>query len=286
MKLSVIIPVHNGEKHLERCLKSIVNQTFADMEIIIVNDGSTDDSRQICENFVEFDKRIVLINQANKGLSGARNAGITIAKGDYVGFVDGDDWVDLNFFEKLYDTAINHTADIAVADFIREYPHSQKHRLKLKEEKVYFNTPEKYAVCRMHKEGCVWNKIYKRNLIEENGLRFEEGVFYEDREFTAKILHYSNKLVTAENTYYHYFVNNNSITRNRKTKKQKQDYIRAKQKVLEFIKEKNIAVPDWVYFAEKSRVELFGIPFFIVKQSTKTERFCLFGIFPIFARKN
>lgn len=283
-KLSVIIPVHNGEKYLERCLRSIFNQTFADMEIIVVNDGSTDKSKAICDTFAKKDKRIIIINQENKGLSGARNAGLNIAKGDYIGFIDGDDWIDLNFFEKLYSTAIKYDADISVADFVREYSHKKKYRLKLKKEKVYLATPEKYSICRIYREGCVWNKIYRRNLIEDNNLRFEEGILYEDREFTAKVLHYSNKLVTVTGVYYHYAVNKGSITRKRKTMEQKQQYIIAKQKVLKFILENDIAVPDGIYTAEKFRVEAFRIPLFILKQSTKTERFCLFGILPIFIR--
>lgn len=285
LKTSIIIPVYNGAKYLERCLQSITIQTLEGIEIIIVNDGSTDETEAICKSFALFDERVVIINQNNKGLSSARNTGLDIAKGDYIGFVDADDWIDLNFFEKLYDTAIKYDADIAVADFIREYHFKKKYRLNLKKEKVYFNTPDKYKICRMNKEGCVWNKIYRRELINDNNLRFEEGVLYEDREFTAKVLHYSNQLVAVPDTYYHYFVNNNSITRKHKSRLQKQNYIKAKQKVLKFVKENNIQVPNWIYVAEKFRFELFKIPLFTIKESVKTQRYCLLGVVPVFIKK-
>lgn len=101
-KISIIVPVYNTEKFLEKCLNSLINQTLKDIEIICINDGSTDKSLQILEKFANKDKRIQIINQTNSGLSVARNIGIKKAKGEYIGFVDSDDWVDLNFFEQLY----------------------------------------------------------------------------------------------------------------------------------------------------------------------------------------
>lgn len=98
-KISIIVPVYNTEKFLEKCLNSLINQTLKDIEIICINDGSTDKSLQILEKFANKDKRIQIINQTNSGLSVARNIGIKKAKGEYIGFVDSDDWVDLNFFE-------------------------------------------------------------------------------------------------------------------------------------------------------------------------------------------
>ena len=105
IKVSVIVPVYNCEKYLKKCLDSLVNQTLKDIEIICVNDGSTDNSGRILEEYT--DSRIKIITKENGGLSSARNAGIAVAKGEYLGFVDSDDWVDLDFYEKLYNTAKN-----------------------------------------------------------------------------------------------------------------------------------------------------------------------------------
>ena len=114
MKISIIVPVYNVEKYLERCLDSLINQTLKDIEIICINDGSTDNSSEILKEYAKKDSRIIIINQNNQGISVARNNGMNKAKGKYIGFVDSDDWVDLDFFEKLYKAAEKHNAQIAV----------------------------------------------------------------------------------------------------------------------------------------------------------------------------
>ena len=114
-KISVIIPVYNCEKFIEKCLQSLVNQTLTDIEIILVNDGSTDNSQKIIEKF--SDTRIKLINKKNGGQSSARNVGLDVANGEYIGFIDSDDWVDSDFFEKLYNTAKKYNADISISNF-------------------------------------------------------------------------------------------------------------------------------------------------------------------------
>ena len=122
IKISVIIPVYNVEKYLRRCLDSVINQTFRDLEIICVNDGSTADSLHIFEEYKKQDDRIILLNQENMGQGNARNIGLKIARGEYIGFVDADDWIDLNFFEKLYEAAKKYDADVACAEIKR--PHA------------------------------------------------------------------------------------------------------------------------------------------------------------------
>ena len=130
-KVSVIIPIYNTALYLSEALDSICNQTLKEIEIILVNDGSTDNSLNILK---KYEPNIILINQENLGQSIARNEGIEIAKGEYVAFVDSDDWVDLDFFEKLYNTAKNHNADIAVAGIIRLHKFGKKFHLKFTEE--------------------------------------------------------------------------------------------------------------------------------------------------------
>ena len=118
-KISVIIPVYNVERFLKKCLESVINQTLSDLEIICINDGSTDKSLSILNSFAQKDNRIIVINQDNQGQSCARNAGLSIATGKYIGFVDSDDWIDLDFYEKLYNTAKKYNADIAAAGIKR-----------------------------------------------------------------------------------------------------------------------------------------------------------------------
>ena len=118
-KVSIIVPVYNVEKYLKRCLESLVNQTLKDIEIICVNDGSTDGSLAILNEYVRNDDRIVVINQENSGQSVARNRGIDVAKGEYIGFVDSDDWVCEDYFERLHNSAIQNNAEIAVGGIIR-----------------------------------------------------------------------------------------------------------------------------------------------------------------------
>ena len=115
IKVSVIVPVYNVEKYLRECLNFLVNQTLKEIEIICINDGSEDSSLEILNEYASKDSRFVIINQENSGQSVARNKGLDIAKGEYIGFVDSDDWVDLNFFENLYSEAVKNNSDIAAA---------------------------------------------------------------------------------------------------------------------------------------------------------------------------
>ena len=281
-KVSVIVPVYNVEDYLVECLESLVSQTLKEIEIICVNDGSTDSSLQILEQYAQKDSRIVIYNQENSGLSVARNTGLEHASGEYIGFVDSDDWVDLDFYEKLYNSAKNNNADIAVADFIREHPNKKPKRLKLKEEKIYTTPEDKFMICKVHREGCVRNKIYRTEFIHSINLKFVPKMYYEDRDFTIRSLYFSKKLVTTPNTYYRYFVNPKSIVNKRRNYIQDEHYILVRQQVLQFIKEHNIKVPDGLYKAEIYRYKLFGKTLFTIKESINTKYIFLFGKIQIF----
>lgn len=281
-KVSVIVPVYNVEKYLKRCLDSLINQTLSDIDIICINDGSKDSSLQILDQYAQKDSRIVIYNQENSGLSVARNTGLEHASGEYIGFVDSDDWVDLDFYEKLYNSAKNNNADIAVADFIREHPNKKPKRLKLKEEKIYTTPEDKFMICKVHREGCVWNKIYRTEFIKSINLKFVPKMYYEDRDFTIRSLYFSKKLVTTPNTYYRYFVNPKSIVNKRRNYIQDEHYILVRQQVLQFIKEHNIKVPDGLYKAEIYRYKLFGKTLFTIKESINSKYIFLFGKIKIF----
>ncbi len=240
IKLSIIVPVYNVEKYLERCLNSLINQTLKEIEIICVNDGSTDNSLQILEKFAGQDKRIRIINQKNKGLSGARNTGIKLVQGEYFGFLDSDDWVDLDYFEKLYKRAKECDADISLGDFIRKGKFKHKIRLKLNKEEEFVGDNDKFYGSQFYHFPCVWNKIYRTQKFKD--LSFIEGIYFEDGPYTIQALHRANKIVTSCNTYLYYFVNPNSIVRTL-NKKKEQDMYNSSKFILNYIRD-NMQIQD------------------------------------------
>lgn len=277
-KISVIIPVYNVEEYLERCLNSVVNQTFKDLEIICVNDGSTDSSGEILQKFARKDARIKIIKRPNGGLSAARNTGLEVMSGEYFAFLDSDDWIDLNFYEKLYEKAKEFDADIAMTDFIRKGKNKHKIRLNLNEEKLYTTIENKIKAANLFKEGCVWNKLYKRSRLGH--LRFIEGVYFEDGPYSIRALYESYKLVTVTGTYLYYFQNKKSIVKTM-TPKKREDKIKNRQNMMRFIKEKNINVPDKSFWAVKKMYNFCGINFLTVYESIKSKKYCLFNVLPV-----
>lgn len=203
IKVSVIIPVYNTAIYLEQCLDSIIKQTLKEIEIICINDGSTDSSAEILDKYSAKDSRIKTINQKNAGQSAARNAGINLAKGEYIGFLDSDDWADSTLLEKLYLNAKYNDSDltmcsIAVYDekadktsFNDPYMTLDLFPQKLKE--TTFN----HIVCKNFLfRICVtpWNKIYKREWLEKNTLKFAEGLNFEDTIFAVETLLSAKKI--------------------------------------------------------------------------------------------
>lgn len=270
-KISVIIPIYNCEQYLEKCLNSLINQTLKDIEIILINDGSTDNSLKIIEKF--DDTRIKLINKENGGQSSARNKGLEIANGEYIGFIDSDDWIDSDYYEKLYNTALKYNADIAMTDFIRIGPNKHKIRLNIKSEKVYKTIEEKIQIANALKEGCIWNKIYKKEIL--TNLRFNEGMYFEDGPFTIKALFNSKTLVTVPDTFYYYYQNPKSTVKTMDAKK-RNDKQKSKREILDFFKLNNINIADKSYWAVKKKYT-----FFTIQDSLKSERILLFGLIPL-----
>ena len=136
-EVSIIIPCYNVEKFIKDCLESVINQTFKNIEIICINDGSTDSTPEILKKYSNIDNRIIVVNQKNKGLSGARNSGINVSCGKYLMFLDSDDWIDTDYIEKMYNAIKKNDCEIAVSTIIRKREHSQKLRVHYTEEKVY-----------------------------------------------------------------------------------------------------------------------------------------------------
>ncbi len=284
-KVSVIIPVYNAERYIERCLHYLLMQTLKEIEIIVINDGSFDNSMEPVKKLALIDNRIKIIEQENKLQGYARNRGIEIARGEYIGFCDADDYVDYTYYEELYNAAKRNNADIALAENIRVSRTKYKKRLHIEREECFSYILDKLNVCNQHKNECPTNKIYKKNLLIDNNIFFDEGVYCEDKLFSIKAVYYTNKIVTVPFVHYYYWENPNSTVNVKKTKKHIADKKRARKAVLEFVKEKQIPVENWYFKAEKEKIKLFGITLFVIMESTESEKGYLFGIIPLFERK-
>ncbi len=281
IKVSVIVPVFNTEKYLEKCLNSLINQTLQDIEIICVNDGSTDKSADIIKKFTNKDSRFKLINQENKKQGAARNAGMKIAKGEYIGFVDSDDWVDLEYYEKLYNAAKKYNADMALATNIRTGHGKDKKRLNITEEKFVTTLQDKIDVCQQWKNECPTNKIYRHSMLKNNNITWPEGVYCEDKLFTIKAVYYANSIVTVPDINYYYYRNPNSTVNSKAQKHYKQlklDKNIAKKSVLDFLKEKNAQIRDRDFWATKYEFSFCGITLYRLEESFSTEKILLFGL--------
>jgi len=205
VKISIIVPVYNLEKYLSRCINSLLNQTIKEIEIICINDGSTDNSLNILENFASNDDRIKVINQTNSGQSVARNNGIEKASGEYICFIDGDDWIDLDFCEKLYYAAQTTNSEIAVGGMIRLHRFRKKYHLKFDKELVITDNNEKFSVLDIPDKSYSCGRLYKREFLINSGLRFEPNRAFEDAIFTPQIMIKANQIVVVPNVYYYYW---------------------------------------------------------------------------------
>ena len=205
--LSVIVPVYNAEDHLEKCLDSIINQTFKDLEIILVNDGSTDNSAKICDNYVKKDARIKVIHQQNSGVSAARNRGIDIAAGDYITFVDSDDWLEPQMYEKMCEVScLDVSVDIVMCDFLN-IKKSEKVEIPSNLREGFYN--KKQIICELYPTllvteefgripiVSVWSCFFKRSLLINDKTRFDASLmFSEDYLFMA------DSVIKANSFYY------------------------------------------------------------------------------------
>jgi len=195
--ISIITPVYNAEVYLEKCVSSIISQTYRELEIILINDGSVDCSGEICNRYASLDKRVVVIHQENAGMSAARNRGLEIAKGEYIGFVDSDDFIDPDMFQVLYDKAVETESDIVECNFHHTYRTGEDTEIV---EKYY---DKERLICLGR--GIPWNKIYRHDLIQKTGARFPVGLYYaEDMEFYTKLIPFVDIYSYVDIAPYHY----------------------------------------------------------------------------------
>lgn len=209
MKISIIVPVYNVEKYLEKCIESILRQTMQDFEIILINDGSSDSSGSICDKYVEKDYRIKVIHQTNQGQGAARNAGLKIAIGDFIGFVDSDDWIEADMYSSLYIACEINKSEISIIG-LREV--NEKGLLK------EYHPSDNMTLSEILKRAYPCNKLFKRELFTKNNFKFECGKYYEDLELIPKLFLQCTKVSVVSNISYNYLKRDGSTTQSRDEK--------------------------------------------------------------------
>ena len=238
--ISIIVPVYNVEKYLKRCVDSILEQTYKDFELILVDDGSTDDSGTICDEQQKRDNRVRVIHQKNGGLSAARNSGLAEAKGDYITFIDSDDFIDKTFLEVLYQNALQYVADVSVCGYqlVWEDTKRNKKSKNNNSEKVKLYTgKEAVSEIVLKSRTCMitaWGKLYHHSLREH--LKYPEGKLHEDEFVTYKVFYASKKVVETEMEGYCYFQRGTSIMSG--YSKRRLDKIEALKEAINFFRER------------------------------------------------
>ena len=250
-KISIIVAIYNIEKYLENCIKSILQQTYKNLEILLIDDGSTDSSKEICDKYAQIDNRIKVIHKENGGLADARNLGMSLAKGKYISFIDGDDYIYPTFYTNLYDLIEQYEADISECNFLRvneddienieKIINKENQKIIIKEKMIngeeaideLFGTRLQPYV----KKVVVWNKLYNANVLRN--IKFPFGKLHEDEYTTYKILSNSKKIVTTNKILHGYVQTKNSIMRREIKQKRIDDNLDAYEQASNFFEEKN-----------------------------------------------
>lgn len=209
IKVSVIVPIYNSEKYLEKCLDSLVNQTLKDIEIILINDGSTDSSKDIILKYKEQYNNIILIDKQNEGIGKARNDGIKKASGEYITFVDSDDYIKINMFEDFYNYSKKHEMDMVTGTYYK-VKNGKESIFKYSKFKTGNIKTSPSILFSIEYGPCA--KFYKRKMIIENNILFEENKKYEDFPFVSKCLLKSKLIGQITESYYYYVIHENSET--------------------------------------------------------------------------
>lgn len=209
IKVSVIVPVYNVEKYIKKCLDSLVNQTLKDIEVIVINDGSPDNSQEIIDKYKEeYPQKVKAYITENRGLGDARNFGLTKASGEYVGFVDSDDYVELDMYEKLYNEAKKNELDMVICGSYNVNENTGKKNIEL--DRMLFEDEYKNA---FFGRPAAWNKLYKKSII--NKINFRSRKWYEDLDYTLKAITNSKKIGYVNEPLYNYLIREGSIMNNK-----------------------------------------------------------------------
>ncbi|RXF69357.1 glycosyltransferase family 2 protein [Arcticibacter tournemirensis] len=213
--VSVIIPVYKVEKYLRRCVDSVLIQSYSNLEIFLVNDGSPDNCGKICDDYSKADSRIKVIHKENGGLSDARNAAIDLAEGKYITFIDSDDFVTIDYIETLVSLAVSHDADIAVSQFVYYRDNGEYLIHQPKETTKVFDSRNAIETMLYQRdfETSAWGKLYRVSLFKGD-VRYPKGLLYEDLATTYKLIALSNRIAVTNKISYYYYLRDDSIIGN------------------------------------------------------------------------
>ena len=229
--VSVIVPFYNVENYIEKCLQTLVGQTLDDIEIILVNDGSKDRSMVVVEKFLEqYPEKIVYLEKENGGLSDARNYAIPYAKGEYIAFLDSDDYVEKTMYKDMYELAKKEDSDMVECNFYWEYPGKKKEDVGI----VYNGKKEMLEKVRV----VAWNKLIKKEVLEKSKVTFPKGYRYEDVEFTYKLIPYLDKVSFLKKPCVHYIQREGSISNNQNERNK--EIFDVLEHVIDFYKENDL----------------------------------------------
>lgn len=244
-KISIIVPIYNVEQYLRKCIYSLINQTYKNLEIILINDGSSDNSGLICDEYAKKDDRIKVIHKENEGVSVARNIGLDIATGEYIFFIDSDDYLNTNAILILFDNLKKYDADISMCEYIRVYDYNYKEKTIKEDIKIYKNIE---ALEKLYNDTFTFHenyglfispgsKLYKKKLFEN--IRYPIGKFYEDGATIYKVLYNAKKIVHTNLILYYYYQRQGSTSR-KKIDKTRLDRLDAFRSQIEFYKENKL----------------------------------------------
>lgn len=261
IKISIIIAAYNIERYIEKCISSLINQTFSNIEIVVVNDGSTDNTLDIISNLAKKDLRIKVINKKNEGLIEARRTGYENASGDYLIFIDGDDWLDIKACELVHKQIKEHSYDIVNYTYFTAYENGKNIKSEIKSQRL--NESEFLReLLLINIKPCIWSKAIKRKFLEENNITFPKGVTYgEDLAMSIKMACNKPSVITINEPLYYYFQRNGSIT-NSKLTEQALDIIKVLDYGKEYMKNRgmyNLFVEEYEYLSYRNLFYSFVI---------------------------
>ena len=238
-KISVIVPVYNVEKFLAQCLESLVLQTYKNLEIIIVDDGSSDNSYKIYKKYAKSDSRIQIIKQKNAGVSAARNTGLASATGEYVHFIDSDDYIDIDYYEKMLKASRSMSPDIIAGGVVSQ--NAPLYNIVYDSKCVLKTSTEKFLITNALNNCTVWRYLFKRDFLIKNKLTFVTGRIFEDMLFTPNAILLANYIVTVPDAKYYYVFNEGSLLNKKYTANHEAQYDYAEQRLNQFISDNNLS---------------------------------------------
>lgn len=284
-KVSIIVPVFNAQDYLAPCLDSLCNQSMRELEIICVDDGSTDSSPAILKSYAQRDSRIHIVTQQNKRQGAARNSGMDVAQGEYIYFMDADDSIDATTCEILYEAAVRHRADIACGSIRKERRQGNRWAIYFEQEELHTSLEARFNAVNCPPDFYVMHKLIHRATLQKLGLRFAEKVQYEDVMFMAELLHGIERMVTVPGPIYHYIAHKGSTVKGKQTIAKQQQHYEALHLFVAFADHIGLSFSKKHRTVTKRFYEWMGVTILKIKERDGMLYWRLFDAIPIFCKR-